>query len=521
MHGNGLPQMRIFAPLVAACGMLGGNSSMVSPPGDAQVSAALIEFRVVRDPQVAGLAMQLYEGDTVYLDSVPLISDTDLSSVRPTATRDRLQLRFQLTPQAARSYRRQTAANIGQRLALLLDGRVVSIGVIHSPLGSRGVFDARMPRQEAERLALLIRGGWRERAAGDDTSSLGVSTGTASAQALRALHDPPRSNQVTSKSNLELILGSAADSVGVTGLPLQVLDLPKGRFLAVQDPGAGRPPILFDEKGAFLRELTRRGAGPGELTSAVWAISAPGESLIVLEEQRTLIFDGALRHLSTRSERRGYRLAPNVLRLGNGSLVSTGLEPMYERRPRDVRFTPVRGSMRRLTLPQIPNQGRAGRILGYSADSNASVFWVLQSSTVDGSGYELLAVDTSSRLHHALVRRPDWWHARSEYQGLSDRHVPSSRGKAVREVRANVVMVLVAQPRPGAKGFSVNRRVSTWSENYETVVELVDITRAQVMAHVRLAGYPLNIFRDGRVATYVEAEDGTPLVKIWRVEGGA
>lgn len=350
---------------------------------------------------------------------------------------------------------------------------------------------------------------------------LGASPCTASSQALREIREPPRSDEATATSSLELILGSATDSVGLTALPLQVLDLAKGRFVVVQDPGGGRPPILFDEKGAFLRELTRRGAGPGELTSAVWAIRTPGDSLIVLEEQRTLTFDGELRHLSTRSETRGYRLAPNVLRLRNGSLVSTGLEPMYERRPRDVRFTPARGSLRRLTLPQIPNQGRAGRTLGYSADSTASVVWVLQSSTVDGRGYELFAVDTSSRLHHALVRRPDWWHARSEYRGISDIHVPSSRVRAVREVRANVVMVLVAQPRSGAKGFSVNSRVSSWSENYETVVELLDITRTQVISHVRLAGHPLDIFRDGRVATYVEAEDGTPLVKIWRVEGGA
>ena len=306
--------------------------------------------------------------------------------------------------------------------------------------------------------------------------------------------------------------------MGLITLPLQVLDLSRARYLVVQDPGAGRPPILFDGKGSFLRELTRRGAGPGELNSAVWAIHAPGDSLIVLEEQRTLMFDGELRHLRTRGETRDYRLAPNVLRLRDGSLVSTGLEPMHERQPRDVRFAPVRGPARRLTLPRIASQGRAARILGYSADSKASVFWVLQSSTIDGRGYELIAMDTSSRLHHALMRRPDWWLARSEYRGLSDRHVPSSRVKAVREIRTNVVMLLVAQPLPDAKGFSVSSRNGTWSENYETVVELVDVPRAQVLAHIRLAGYPLDIFRDGRVATYVEAEDGTPHVKIWRVD---
>jgi preprotein translocase subunit SecD len=73
-----------------------------------------------------------------------------------------LRLRIELSDEAGERFGEVTGGNIGRRLAMLIDGRVVSAPVIRDRLGPRAIadipLDASVPllQEEAERLAAAI-----------------------------------------------------------------------------------------------------------------------------------------------------------------------------------------------------------------------------------------------------------------------------------------------------------------------------------------------------------------------------
>jgi preprotein translocase subunit SecD len=83
------------------------------------------------------------------VDARPVLSDPDLLAVQPDLGEGRLIISFEATEEAGERYRAVTAANVGERIALLLEGHVANIWTIRSPLGRRGVADAQMPRDQA------------------------------------------------------------------------------------------------------------------------------------------------------------------------------------------------------------------------------------------------------------------------------------------------------------------------------------------------------------------------------------
>lgn len=138
----------------------------------------LIEFRLVRAVSFPDAVVQVYRGDTIYLEARPILSDPDLRVVQPDLGEGRLIISFEATEEAGRRYRLVTAAHVGERLALLLEGNIANIVAIRSSLGARGVADAHMPREQATRLAILIQNRWRYPRVGRDTSSRAMASRT-------------------------------------------------------------------------------------------------------------------------------------------------------------------------------------------------------------------------------------------------------------------------------------------------------------------------------------------------------
>ncbi|MFN8565766.1 MAG: protein translocase subunit SecD, partial [Anaerolineae bacterium] len=66
---------------------------------------------------------------------------------------------FQLTTDGAAVFGPFTAAHIGQPLAIVLDGTVLSAPVINSRLDTGGIIEGRFTQQEAQTLALQLRSG--------------------------------------------------------------------------------------------------------------------------------------------------------------------------------------------------------------------------------------------------------------------------------------------------------------------------------------------------------------------------
>jgi preprotein translocase subunit SecD len=68
-------------------------------------------------------------------------------------------VQFSLNPQGAEKFKRATGANIGRRLAIVLDGSVASAPAIQGQISNEGVIQGRFSAQEADELAKVLRAG--------------------------------------------------------------------------------------------------------------------------------------------------------------------------------------------------------------------------------------------------------------------------------------------------------------------------------------------------------------------------
>jgi preprotein translocase subunit SecD len=93
------------------------------------------------------------------LKTVP-VSGRDLKTAR--VQKGRLGepvIGFSLTPDGAPKFGELTGNNVGKRLAIVLDNRVVSAPVINSRIDDQGVIEGRFTNQQAADLALVLRSG--------------------------------------------------------------------------------------------------------------------------------------------------------------------------------------------------------------------------------------------------------------------------------------------------------------------------------------------------------------------------
>lgn len=139
-----------------------GTARGGSAPSTQSAREALIEFRLVGDSGTTAFERHNFKGETIVLDSLALLADPDLDSVRAEVRNGNLIVRFQLIPLAAARFRETTGRNIDKRMALLLEGQVRDVLIIKSPVGPRGVVAFPMTEMEARRLVSLINERWRD-----------------------------------------------------------------------------------------------------------------------------------------------------------------------------------------------------------------------------------------------------------------------------------------------------------------------------------------------------------------------
>ncbi|MGE5489114.1 MAG: protein translocase subunit SecD [bacterium] len=102
------------------------------------------------------------EGQTWWLVSrTPVITGTDLRSARPGRDSEtgRWETDFRLSPDGARRFERFTGANVGKRLAIILDNQVRSAPVVESRISDSGRITGARDQQDASDLALVLESG--------------------------------------------------------------------------------------------------------------------------------------------------------------------------------------------------------------------------------------------------------------------------------------------------------------------------------------------------------------------------
>jgi preprotein translocase subunit SecD len=138
----------LAALLFIACGS--------HPPQSPFGSSSILEFRLVH-PQPSSSSIPVeFESSLLHLDPQPVVSDRDIVSARPIEHPNQVILALELTTDAAVRMERVTSENIGSRMALLIDGQVISAADIQSAVAMPNVQVA-VPRPIAEGVRLSAR----------------------------------------------------------------------------------------------------------------------------------------------------------------------------------------------------------------------------------------------------------------------------------------------------------------------------------------------------------------------------
>ncbi len=101
-------------------------------------------------------------GDAWYLlTRIPVITGRDLRDARPSQdpTTGRWETNFILSQDGARRFERFTEANIGKRLAIVLDNNIRSVATIESKISDSGRITNMGGQQDASDLSLVLRAG--------------------------------------------------------------------------------------------------------------------------------------------------------------------------------------------------------------------------------------------------------------------------------------------------------------------------------------------------------------------------
>ena len=103
--------------------------------------------------------LQAPDGAWYRLAGIPVIRGTDLRGARASQTVRGWATTFVLSQTAARRFETYTASHIGQRAAIVLDGRILSVAVIEGKIGDTGEILGARNREDAADLALNLRAG--------------------------------------------------------------------------------------------------------------------------------------------------------------------------------------------------------------------------------------------------------------------------------------------------------------------------------------------------------------------------
>jgi hypothetical protein len=122
-------------------------------------AAVRFEVRLVERNAAPGLKAAKMEDDgIVYLHDEVIVTNSDIAQAkaiqRPGGSDFMVSVTF--TSEGARKMRAATERNIGKRMAILIDGVVVTAPVVRSVLNGSAVIEGHLTKQEAERIVAGI-----------------------------------------------------------------------------------------------------------------------------------------------------------------------------------------------------------------------------------------------------------------------------------------------------------------------------------------------------------------------------
>ena len=124
---------------------------------------AQLNFRLVNDNSEFGIDELISEnGELLKVSKRIVMSGDNLIDAQPSIQNQQNQptVSFSLDRLGAQKFGRATTDNVGKRLAIVLDGKIISAPNINEPItAGNGVISGNFTFQEATDLALLLRSG--------------------------------------------------------------------------------------------------------------------------------------------------------------------------------------------------------------------------------------------------------------------------------------------------------------------------------------------------------------------------
>ena len=284
----------------------------------------------------------------------------------------------------------------------------------------------------------------------------------------------------------------------------------------VRDPFGPLGIHRFDASGRFLQTIGKRGGGPGEFTF-IESFNLDANDTLWVFGSNHAVFTSNGRHI--RSRRLDDLLRPTLSAgLQDGRIALVALSQSPDKFGVPLHIVRSDGSI------ELSFGGRPGGAHGRG-------FWEKRFSLTTGdshtfytafaNSYAIEEWSTEGRLRRVLARRADWFPSWLTWNGLSHEERPPPRLAHMIVDAAGLLWTVSIVPdlrwRPVPR--SGEQRLESLADlenRFDTMIEVIDLSRAEVVASQRLPGIVVGAFGSNHLALTVEDSNGDVLVTIWR-----
>ncbi len=283
--------------------------------------------------------------------------------------------------------------------------------------------------------------------------------------------------------------------------------------------------LVFDRSGRFVQAVGRQGGGPGEYQSKSDVMSLPGDSILVLDpvSARASVLSPDLKYVRSLSYPFTFgqgvvlRWPDSVLVSGTTNGRRASADPLYL-----MNFA-------QSAVGVTKNFGSVGGALrpGYSRDIRQHINTTKRGDiiTVDHAAYDITIWKRLGAERTQLQRRPTWFSTPSA-SGLGPNAPPPPAIGGTWIDESGRLWVATRVPAPTWKsawaGVQMAREIKTSSIAfellYDTVLEVIDLSSARVLARKQLDGWILDVLPGGRLVKYNVDITGEPRVGLIDVQ---
>jgi hypothetical protein len=308
----------------------------------------------------------------------------------------------------------------------------------------------------------------------------------------------------------------------IPGPPLSVTVDAQGRFWLYFREEA---PWIYDQSGKFVRQIGRRGEGPGEFKNPFYGVRITGDSIVVLDAElgRATVISPNLQ--IGRAVRVPYPVTVMAVGQWPSAIAAAHMYnadrigwPLHE-----ISFDSATASLGKslgVNRGEL-RPGQYGSILQTISNPRSGAFWA-----ADVGRYRIAHWRFDGSLQRVIERHPSWFQGESRVWMGNPTTPPPPLIRALYDDEAGNLWVFTLVAR------------STW-QNYwpsglqpgqelspvlspaphllrQTMIEVLDVHANRVVSRATIDAYVMHAIPGNRVVAYSESRNGDPVVRLMR-----